>query len=76
MGYLQDVDRWLDTLFRDLTDEKIGYAETKRAIRERVLESYRNGLKASGQSPAPRDAGERREHPRQFRAPARERLRQ
>lgn len=54
MGYLQEADRWLDTLFADLADERTSFAETKRAIREKLLESYRNGLKAAGQSPAPR----------------------
>lgn len=56
MGYLQEVDRWLDALFTDLANEKIGYDDVKRDIRSRILESYRNGLKAAGQSPAPRDA--------------------
>jgi len=55
MGYLHDVDRWLDVLFADLADEKMSYDEVKRDIRSRILESYRNGLKAGGQSPAPRD---------------------
>lgn len=56
MGYLQEVDRWLDSLFTDLADEQISYDEVKRDIRSRILESYKNGLKAAGQSPAPRDA--------------------
>ena len=56
MGYLQEVDRWLDMLFTDLADEKISYDEVKRDIRSRILESYRNGLKGAGQSPAPHDA--------------------
>ena len=55
MGYLQEVDRWLDVLFTDLADGKMDYAEVKRDIRSRILESYRNGLKAAGHSPAPRD---------------------
>jgi hypothetical protein len=55
MGYLQEVDRWLDMLFTDLADEKISYDEVKRDIRSRILESYRNGLKGAGQSPAARD---------------------
>jgi hypothetical protein len=53
MGYMQDADRWLDAL---LADEKLGVDEVKRAIREKLLESYRNGLKAAGQSPAPSDS--------------------
>jgi hypothetical protein len=66
MGYLQEVDRWLDMLFADLADEKTSYVEVKRDIRERILESYKNGLKAAGQSPAPRDV-ERPRSPRRER---------
>jgi len=51
MGYLQEADRWLDAL---IADEKMSVDDVKRAIREKLLESYRNGLKAAGQSPAPR----------------------
>jgi hypothetical protein len=54
MGYLQEVDRWIDMLLTDLADEKITLKELKRDIRSRILESYKNGLKAAGQSPAPR----------------------
>lgn len=54
MGYLQEVDRWLDVIFADLADGKSNFAETKRDIRERILESYRNGI-AAGQAPAPRE---------------------
>jgi hypothetical protein len=61
MGYLQEVDRWLDMLFTDLADGKISFEDTKRDIRERILESYRNGV-AARQSPAPRSP--RRERPR------------
>jgi len=53
MGYLQEVDRWLDVIFADLADGKMDYAEIKRDIRERILDSYRNGLAAGGRSPAP-----------------------
>jgi hypothetical protein len=56
MGYLQDADRWLDSLFADLADGRIDFAETKRSIRERILESYKNGLRATGQPPAPRES--------------------
>ena len=66
MGYLQEVDRWLDMLFTDLADGKADYAEVKRDIRSRILESYKNGLKAAGQSPAPRDT-ERQRAPRRQR---------
>jgi hypothetical protein len=65
MGYLQEVDRWLDMIFTDLANEKASYAEVKRDIRERILESYKNGLKAAGQSPAPSDAERPRTPPRE-----------
>jgi hypothetical protein len=66
MGYLQDVDQWLDALLTDVSDGKIGVPELKRAIREKVLESYRNGLKAPRQDAAPEKAGaSRRRFPRQ-----------
>jgi hypothetical protein len=54
MGYMQDADRWLDTLLADVSAEKIGLTELKRAIREKLLESYRNGQKAPAQESAPR----------------------
>ena len=65
MGYLQEVDRWVDVLFTDLTDRKISYDEMKRDIRERILDSYKNGLKAAGQSPAPRETKPNRFRQRQ-----------
>lgn len=55
MGYLQEVNRWLDVLFTDLADGKIEYDEMKRDIRERILQSYRNGIEAAGQSSSPRE---------------------
>ncbi len=60
MGYLQEVDRWLDAICTDLADGKVTFEELKRDIRSRILESYKNGLKAAGQSPAPREATARR----------------
>jgi hypothetical protein len=66
MGYLQEVDRWLDVICTDLADGKMSFAEMKRDIRGRILESYKNGLKAGGQIPLPRAAerprASRREH--------------
>ena len=52
MGYFQEVDRWLDVIFADLADGKMSFDELKRDIRTRILESHRNGVKASGQAPA------------------------
>jgi len=67
MGYLQDADRWLDAILSDVIEEKISVPELKRAIREKILESYRNGLKASSQSPALRP-GKPRGFPRRAQA--------
>ena len=55
MGYMQDVDLWLGVLLSEFADDRIGLGDVHRAIRERLLESYRNGLKAAGHSPAPRE---------------------
>jgi hypothetical protein len=52
MGYLQDADRWLDGLIEQVADEKMEVTELKRALREKILESYRNGEKAGWQSVA------------------------
>ncbi len=71
MGYLQEVDRWLDAILTDLADGKMDLDELKRDIRSRILESYKNGLKAAEQSPArrvePRATGERRRFPQRSR---------
>jgi hypothetical protein len=64
MGYFQEVDRWLDVIFTDLADGKMSFDDLKRDIRGRILESYRNGVKASGQAPAPRKSESR--PPRRF----------
>ncbi len=68
MGYLQEVDRWLDMLCNDLADGKVSYAEMKGDIRERILQSYKNGLAARDQSPAPRTGQPRRYEGRRQRA--------
>lgn len=52
MAYMQDVDRWLEELLQDFVEGKT-FDDLKRAIREKILESYRNGGKTGGQSPAP-----------------------
>lgn len=64
MGYLQDVDQWLDAILTDVSDGKIGVPELKRAIREKILESYKNGLKAPRQSSAPEGGKPSRRFPR------------
>lgn len=55
MGYLQEVDRWLDMLATGLANGEMSYEEMKKDIKERILQSYKNGLKAAGQSPTPRE---------------------
>ncbi len=49
MGYMQDVDRWLDTVLAGLSAERL--PEAKRLIRAKLLESYHNG-QASAAAPA------------------------
>ena|ERR1035441_8712986 len=65
MGYLQEVDRWLDGLIEQVVEEKMEVPELKRALREKILESYRNGQKAGRQSPArqtpPQSRGEKKQ---------------
>jgi len=65
MGYLQDTDKWLDAQFEALMKEALEYDELKRNIREKILESYRNGLNAREQAAPPRKF-ERRHSPRRF----------
>jgi len=64
MGYMEEAERWIETLLTDLADEKMSVAEVKRDIKSRILESYKNGLKAARQSPAPDKRGNRRTAPR------------
>jgi site-specific DNA-methyltransferase (adenine-specific) len=44
MSYMEEVDRWLETLLADVPEDK--RFEVKRAIKDRLLESYRNGQNA------------------------------
>ena len=62
MGYMQEVDHWLEGQLDLWLDEKLSDEELKRSICDKILESYKNGLKAAGQSPAPRESGS----PRRF----------
>jgi len=64
MGYMQDVDLWLGVLLSEFADDRISLGDLQHAIREKLLESYRNGLKAAGHSPAPREPESR--PPRRF----------
>jgi hypothetical protein len=51
MGYLQEADRWIENLMNELFEDPERAPEIRRRFREKLLESYRNGLKAAGQSP-------------------------
>jgi hypothetical protein len=56
MGYLQEADRWIENLMNELFEEPERAPEIRRRFREKLLESYCNGLKAAGQSAAPRES--------------------
>lgn len=64
MGYLQDADRWLDAVFAELAANRTTYGEVKKAIREKLLESYKNGLTAPERPSAPKGGDTRRFRPR------------
>ena len=71
MGYLQEVDRWLDEIIEQVADEKMEVDELKRALREKILESYRNGPAGAGQSPARRTPPKSRAEKKQAGKPQR-----
>lgn len=45
MGYLHDIDAWLSDILKPLPEEERDRA--KKGIKTKILESYRNGAKAS-----------------------------
>lgn len=49
MGYLEDVDSWLNEVLRHLPIDHL--EETKKQISAKILESYKNGVK-KGQAEA------------------------
>ena len=55
-GYSEELDRWTEGLIEalgEISDEDLYLQEVekiKKAIREKMLESYRNGLKAKPRS--------------------------
>ena len=53
MGYMQEIDRWLDALLESLPPEE--RAGASQQIRSKLLESYRNGQAAGrpNQTPPP-----------------------
>ena len=60
MGYLKEVDQWLDVIFADLANGKTSYHDVKRDIRERILDSYRNGVEDGERKAPPRGRDQRR----------------
>ena len=52
MGYMQEIDRWLDALLESLRPEE--RAAASHLIRAKLLESYRNGQARSGNGAASR----------------------
>jgi hypothetical protein len=45
MSYQEDTDRWIDDLLMRMADEGMNLEVAKIAIRERILQSFKNGLK-------------------------------
>ena len=45
MGYMEQVDQWLVEVLKHLPIYH--FDEAKRQIKEKILQSYRNGLKAA-----------------------------
>lgn len=54
MGYMQEVDRWLDTVLAGLEPQRL--PEAKRLIRAKILESYRNGQATAGRAESVADS--------------------
>jgi hypothetical protein len=46
MTYLEETEHWIDDLFVRLANEGLSVEAAKLAIRERILQSFKNGLKA------------------------------
>ena len=53
MNYNQDTDRWFEDMLSNLANQKMTLEDAKRAIRERLLQSFKNGLKAKPRAPKP-----------------------
>jgi hypothetical protein len=49
MSYMQEIDAWLEDILRALPDDALAIAKTE--IKAKLLDSYRNGLKAAQQAP-------------------------
>ena len=46
MSYMKDVDIWLTELWLDVLDSAISEVDFKKQIKDKILESYHNGLDA------------------------------
>jgi len=46
MTYKEATEHWIDELFDSLADEGLSVEVAKVAILERILQSFKNGLKA------------------------------
>lgn len=55
MGFMQEVDGWLEKILVGLPKERL--PEVKRLLKEKILESYRNG---QGTPPKPAKEAPRR----------------
>ena len=55
MKYFEEIDAWLTTLLEGPEEEESGdewFARAKSAIKDKILESYRNGQKAGPKAPS------------------------
>jgi hypothetical protein len=65
MSYFKEIDAWLDGLLAPLPEAE--REDAKREIKDKILESYRNGLTAPREDARgerePQESGNRRERP-------------
>ena len=81
MSYFQDIDAWLEAVLsateEDIDEEEGEFSDerwltrVKKQLKDKLLESYRNGIKAGGQPQASRQEPEakRGAERRKFRFP-------
>jgi hypothetical protein len=53
ISYMQQADAWLDQLLHSL-EPSVDISDAKRAIKDKLLESYRNGQQAGPSIARPR----------------------
>ena len=63
MSYFKDIDTWISDLLIAYDEEKIDYEEFKQTIKDKLLQSYRNG-QAAGPSKPEAKARPRTDHER------------